>query len=204
VFKGTTEGFCTGLALSDLYQKEVPVDFGSLMNEYMDLLRQISTCNLVTIAMVEGVALGGGVGVAAACDVVIATPSSSFGLPEALWDILPACLLPYLIRRVGPQKANLMAMSAMQYSGHDAQTFGLVDVVSSAPAETLRTYLIRFSRISSETVQVLKSFSRKLWIVSDEVEKDAVLVVTQLLSSEKVKNNVLKYYVEGIAPWRKE
>jgi len=63
------------------------------------MLKSLSTCNKVVIAKVEGKVNAGGVGLVAASDIVVAHTQATFGLSEALFGLLPACVMPFLIRK---------------------------------------------------------------------------------------------------------
>ncbi|MDR7570901.1 MAG: enoyl-CoA hydratase-related protein, partial [Armatimonadota bacterium] len=64
------------------------------------LLESIAACPRPVVARVHGAALGGGVGLVAACDLAVAHPDASFGLPEVRLGLAPAMILPFLLRRV--------------------------------------------------------------------------------------------------------
>jgi enoyl-CoA hydratase/carnithine racemase len=82
-----------------------------------------------TVAWVDGQVLGGGVGIAAACDVVLATERSSFSLSEVLLGLAPAAIFPLLLERLPSQKARRMALSARAHDAREACALGLVDEV---------------------------------------------------------------------------
>ncbi len=81
------------------------------------------------VALVEGAAQGGGVGLAAACDVVVATTAATFALPEALFGLAPAMVLPVLFERMPPQRARLLALTPHARSAAEALALGLCDEV---------------------------------------------------------------------------
>ena len=79
----------------------------------------------------EGAARGGGVGLAAACDVVVASEDSSFALPELLFGLLPAVALPFLLDRISIQAIRLWALTGHSRSAAEAMADGLVDQIAS-------------------------------------------------------------------------
>ncbi len=88
------------------------------------------------VALVEGAAQGGGVGLAAACDVVVATTAATFALPEALFGLAPAMVLPILFERMTPQRARLLALTPHARTAAEALVLGLCDeVVAPMQAE---------------------------------------------------------------------
>src|SRR3546814_2371237 len=80
-----------------------------------------------SITNVGGKANAGGVGFAAACDIVLADPSAEFSLSELLFALIPACVLPFLIRRIGFQKAHYMTLTTRPVPVRQALEWGLVD-----------------------------------------------------------------------------
>ncbi len=70
-----------------------------------ELFRTLSTLPRPTIARVQGAAVGGGLGLAAACDIVVATPAASFAMPEVRLGIIPAVISPYVADAIGAGNA---------------------------------------------------------------------------------------------------
>ena len=84
-----------------------------------------------TVAYVHGAAYGGGVGLAACCDIVIATERASFCLSEAKLGIIPAVIGPFVIRAIGARQARRYALTAEVISARTAREIGLVHEVAS-------------------------------------------------------------------------
>jgi len=68
-------------------------------NGYYNLLKHIATCSKVVVAKVDGQVNAGGIGLVTASDIVISSQQATYGLSEALFGLLPACVMPFLIRR---------------------------------------------------------------------------------------------------------
>ncbi len=85
---------------------------------------------VITIALAEGDALGGGLEAALACDVIVAERQAKFGLPEILFNLFPGMgAYSYLSRRIGTVKAEEMIMSGAIYSAEEMHALGVVDVL---------------------------------------------------------------------------
>jgi isohexenylglutaconyl-CoA hydratase len=82
----------------------------------------------VTVAIVDGAAVGGGMGLVAAADVVFATPSARFRLSETSLGLPPAQIAPYLVSRLGERVARRLALTGARLDGAQAAAVGLVDV----------------------------------------------------------------------------
>ncbi|WP_306030761.1 enoyl-CoA hydratase [Stappia sp. MMSF_3263] len=94
-----------------------------------DALREAS---LPTIAMVRGFCLGGGFGLAAACDLRIADATARFGIPAARLGVgYPPSAIADVVRLVGPSRAKLLFFTARQFGASEAQGLGIVDTLAT-------------------------------------------------------------------------
>ncbi len=99
------------------------------------MLRMLSTLSKPTIARVQGAALGGGTGLAAACDMAVASADAVFSTSEVKFGIIPAVISPYVLRAIGPRQALRYFQSAERISAERALAIGLVHEV--APLDQL-------------------------------------------------------------------
>ena len=93
------------------------------------MLGKIDSCPKPTLARIQGAALGGGVGLACACDVAIAADNASFAVSEAKFGILPAVIGPYLTNAVGKRHARWLALTMTRIRAAEALSLGLVHQV---------------------------------------------------------------------------
>ncbi len=93
------------------------------------MLEQLVALPVPTIAVVAGVAMGGGCGLAAACDRVIAADDATFAMPEVTLGVAPAQIAPFVVRRAGARRARWLMLSAARLGAHAALDAGLADVV---------------------------------------------------------------------------
>jgi methylglutaconyl-CoA hydratase len=84
------------------------------------------------IGRIHGAALGGGSGLAAICDVVVATEDSLFGFTETTLGILPAMISPYVLRKIGLSAARELCLNGARFSAARAREIGLVHEVVTA------------------------------------------------------------------------
>jgi methylglutaconyl-CoA hydratase len=102
-----------------------------------ELMLGLDRLSKPTIAFVHGAAYGGGVGLAACCDIVIATERASFCLSEARLGIIPAVIGPFVIRAIGARRTRRYALTAEVIFARAAREIGLVHEAASegeAPA----------------------------------------------------------------------
>ena len=88
-----------------------------------------------TVALVQGAAFGGGVGLVACCDIAIASEAASFALSEVKLGIVPAVISPYVAAAIGQRAARRYMLTAERFSAERARALGLVHEV--VPAERL-------------------------------------------------------------------
>lgn len=134
ILAGGAETFCRGLDLEQIPVAGNVDSIAEAVDTYCRCLTQLRFSNKPTIALVGGAATGGGVGLVAACDLVIATESASFALPEVLFGFGPAMVLPLLLERVSLRTARLWALSAFKRTAQEALSEGLVDRVVTEAA----------------------------------------------------------------------
>lgn len=90
------------------------------------MLRTIDECEKPVVAAVQGAAIGGGVGLVAASDVVIAAEDAVFSLAEVKLGILPSVISPYVLRAIGQREARRWFLTGERFGAADARRIGLV------------------------------------------------------------------------------
>jgi isohexenylglutaconyl-CoA hydratase len=103
------------------------------------MLERVASLPVATIAVVNGSAMGGGCGLAAACDRVIAAEDATFAMPEVTLGVAPAQIAPFVVRRAGARRARWLMLAGARLKGPAARDAGLADVV--VPAAGLRNAL---------------------------------------------------------------
>ncbi|MBK9443687.1 MAG: enoyl-CoA hydratase/isomerase family protein [Comamonadaceae bacterium] len=101
---------------------------------FAGMLRRLASLSKPTIARVQGAALGGGTGLAAACDMAVASSDASFATSEVKFGIIPAVISPYVLRAIGPRHALRYFQSAEKISAERAMMLGLVSEVTAVGA----------------------------------------------------------------------
>lgn len=98
------------------------------------LFRTISLCATPTVARVHGAALGGGMGLAAACDMCVASTKAQFATSEVRFGIIPAAISPYVIRAIGERQAYRYFQTAERIGAARAREIGLAHEVAEPDA----------------------------------------------------------------------
>lgn len=91
-----------------------------------DMLARLATLTKPTIARVHGAALGGGMGLASACDICVASRRAVFATSEVKFGLTPATISPYVLRAIGPRQAHRYFLTAERIDATRAHALGLV------------------------------------------------------------------------------
>lgn len=107
------------------------------------MFETLNTLPIPLVGRVHGAALGGGVGLAAICDIVVAADDAIFGFTEARLGIVPAVISPYAVAKIGVSAARELFLTAARFSAARAKEVGLVHaVVPEADLDpTIDTYV---------------------------------------------------------------
>jgi len=133
---------------------------------YMALLKYFTSTDKIIITLLDGQVLAGGLGFAAVSDLVFSSEQTQFSISETPWGLLPASVMPFLIRRIGFQKAYYMSLTTQTIDANTAQKIGLVDELTDDFSSSLQRLYTRLQRIHSETISDLKKYFRRLWLES--------------------------------------
>jgi methylglutaconyl-CoA hydratase len=128
--------FCAG---ADLNWMKSMVEYGLDQNladsrAMSDMFRSLDELPMPLVARVQGAALGGGAGLVAVADVVVASTEAMFGFTEVRVGIMPSVVSPYVIRRLGAGRAGALFVTGMRFDARHALEIGLADAVE-APEE---------------------------------------------------------------------
>lgn len=147
VLRGANGTFCAGGDVAEMrgaLQSEDDDDrrdpLVELNRGFGRLLERLDTLPCAVVAAVEGVALGGGLGLACAADLVLCTDEAVLGMPEVRLGLVPAQIAPFVVRRVGVARARALAVGGRTIHGAEALRLGLVDE-SHASTDALETAL---------------------------------------------------------------
>lgn len=141
ILKGEGKSFCSGADLNWMRD----VSKYSYEQNYAESYR-LSECFYAiysspkpTIAVVHGAAIGGANGLLAACDIAVCDNETVFSLSEVKIGIVPACISPYVIKRVGEYGARELMLTGRRITGQEAESYRLVN--KSLPADQVQSYL---------------------------------------------------------------
>jgi len=199
---GGTGEFCRGLDLASVLDRPRGEPAG-MLRAFAALLENLTSAPVPIVAVVDGPALGGGTGLAAVADLVVATPRARFALPEVLFGLIPAVVFPYVARRVGLARARAMALSGAALDAREALGIGLVDQVADDWQDAVLRETRRWSRLSPRARAMFRALLARSWPVSGKYVSDAVAVFSTLLEEGDAPSRIQRY-LAGAAPWSGE
>lgn len=132
VLSGANENFCAG---GDIEWMKCAAEASPQENErdalaLGDMFSTLDRLSKPTVALVQGAAFGGGVGLLACCDISLAAKSAKFSLSEVRLGLIPAVVGPYVLRAIGPRAMRALALSAEIVGADCASQIGLVHEVA--------------------------------------------------------------------------
>lgn len=137
ILRGAGKSFSAG---ADLEWMKAAADYSRQENEddafaLAEMLRKLYELPQMTLALVQGAAMGGGAGLVAACDVVVAMKSSTFRFSEVRLGLTPATISPYVIRAIGPRWAKALFVTGESFDAAYAEKMGLIQYTVADEAE---------------------------------------------------------------------
>lgn len=128
VLAGNGKAFCAGADIAWM-AKAIAYSRQENLSDAEDLARmleRLDTLPVPVIGRIQGAALGGGVGLAAICDTVVAADTAVFALTEVKLGILPAVVAPYVLRKIGISAARELFLTGARFDAARARQIGLV------------------------------------------------------------------------------
>ncbi len=195
--------FCLGMDLEAFLANSDETAFEKEIKAYAGLLAALNDCSKTTIAVVEGAAKAGGVGLVAACDIVVAAEDAEFELSEAYLGLIPANVMPYLLsRRISYKRAAYLVQTAAPLSARDAKELGLVEEVHQP--EGLETAVKkmgrRLMRISPRATEQYKTFAADILELPIKARGSRAIDELLKIASEPGLRDGVRTFVEGETP----
>ena len=152
-----------------------------------DMFRTIDNCPKPVVGRVHGAALGGGAGLAAVCDIAIATDDAIFGFTEVKLGIIPAVISPFVVAKIGASHARALFLTGERFDAQHAKAIGLVhEVVSANEVDAaVDRRLAEFHSAAPTAVSAAKLLLRR---VLDHSYEDSRSITTQAIARQRVSS----------------
>ncbi len=152
-----------------------------------DMFRTIDNCPKPVVGRVHGAALGGGAGLAAVCDIAIATDDAILGFTEVKLGIIPAVISPFVVAKIGASHARALFLTGERFDAQHAKAIGLVhEVVSANEVDAaVDRRLAEFHSAAPTAVSAAKLLLRR---VLDHSYEDSRSITTQAIARQRVSS----------------
>ncbi|MDG1545599.1 MAG: hypothetical protein BEU00_01245 [Marine Group III euryarchaeote CG-Epi3] len=191
IIRGAGSVFCSGADINTWNPEEL-----------QELLFSLSDCPIPTVAYVHGICFGGGMGLASACDFVVAEKGSKFGFPEVKIGMIPAVISPYVSRKISIGRMRELFITGENFGIQQAYDFGFLYSLEA----DLENLVHRIKR----GAPLAQSFTKKL--LSDEVDRDYIderdshlaELITQIREGSECQEGIAAFMQKRFPSWRKE
>ncbi|AOE50009.1 enoyl-CoA hydratase/isomerase family protein [Kangiella sediminilitoris] len=169
------------------------------------LMHTIYTLKKPTVAVVQGAAFGGGVGLVACCDIVIASERASFCLSEVKLGLIPAVISPYVVKAIGERQAQRYFLSAERFKAPQAKEFGLVhevvkeDELHSKADEMITGLLANGPQAVRAAKDLIKAVAGKA--IDQNVLDETAKRIADIRASEQGKEGLNAFLEKRPADW---
>lgn len=203
VIRGADGAFAAGTDIQQFQSFQAAADGIGYERFIGRVLETVLAVRVPIVGVVEGPAVGGGLLLAACCDVLVAADDARFGIPIArtLGNIIAPAGLRRLRERLGPARTMSMLMTAELLDAHAAAAAGFVHtVVPAAELEaTARRLVERMAGGAPLTLAGVKEIDRRLSAVDDDFAED---VLAEVYGSEDFREGVAAFLAHRKPQWR--
>ena len=187
VLAGSGRAFCAGADL-DWMARAVAYTREENRRDAEDLARMLETLDTLPVPLVgrvHGAALGGGAGLVAVCDIVVAADDAAFGFTEVKLGIIPAVISPYVVHKIGPSAARELFLTGARFSAKRARRIGLVHAVvpSTELDEAVEAYVDELLTGSPDAITAAKALLRE---ISGSRSADVMGLTTTRIAEQRV------------------
>ena len=171
------------------------------------LMKTLHRIDKPTIARVQGSAFGGGVGLIACCDIVVASESARFALTEVKLGLIPAVISPYVSRAMGERHARRYMLTGERFSAEEAYRLGLVhDAVPDAVLEERIQLLIAMLLENGPgAMAAVKSLMNRVagGTIDDAMIEDSAVRIAEIRATREGKEGVSAFLEKRKPRWSK-
>lgn len=174
------------------------------------LAKLMQTLNFLpkpTVAAVQGAALGGGVGLVAACDIAIATADAVFALSEVRLGLIPAVIGPYVIAAIGERAARRYFLSGERFDAKEAERLGLVHAVVArgqlgAAVQAQTDHLLAGGpQALAAAKKLIQRVSRRP--IDAAMAKETAARIAAVRAGSEAKEGIAAFFAKHKPAWRK-
>ncbi|MCL1962279.1 MAG: enoyl-CoA hydratase-related protein [Desulfovibrionaceae bacterium] len=175
--------------------------------EFGHFMRRLAALPVPVIAAVEGAAMGGGMGLACAADIVLAVSDAKFALSETSLGIIPAQIAPFVVARLGQRVTRRLGLSGERIQGETALRLGMADELaadSRALDELLARWLTRISACAPHANRALKPLLQRCGHEDEGALLDDAARQFAACMRDEGAEGIAAFREKRAAAWRRE
>jgi methylglutaconyl-CoA hydratase len=208
ILAGRGSVFCAGADLNWM-KRMAAYSAEQNKNDAMGLATMLKTLKEVskpTIARVHGAAFAGGMGLAAACDLVVAEPAAEFCLSEVRIGLIPSTISPYVIQALGIQAAKRYMLTAERLSAKEAHRLGFVQelceegMIDTSIAQISKSLIAAGPMALAQTKALMKSVVNRP--LDDELISQTAGLIAQVRASPEGREGMASFLEKRLPAWR--
>ncbi len=206
--RGNGEHFCAGADINWMKQ----ISAGSYEQNYddaqyiADLMYTLYNFPKPTVAIVHGAAMGGGLGVIAACDIAIASDNAAFAFSEVKIGIAPSTISPYIVAAIGERAAHYYFLTGEKFNATTAQQIGLIhqvvinDELTDAAKKITDTLCNNSPHAMKEIKQLLRGIAKEK--ISEALSQKTAEHLANMRVSPQAKEGLLAFNEKRAPVWK--
>ncbi|MCB9422195.1 MAG: enoyl-CoA hydratase/isomerase family protein [Ardenticatenaceae bacterium] len=207
VLTGNGRSFCAG---ADLNYMRAAADFDFEANAadgkaIFDLVQAVNECPKPVIGRVNGAAIGGGVGLVSACDIVVAVKRATFALSEVRLGIVPAVISPFVLAKIGMGNGRELFLTGERFDAYKAQQIGLVqhvaaeDDLDTAVAERIQQLLQAAPGAQAAAKELIRTVAHR---PPSDVRDFTANLIAQRRASDEGREGMSAFLEKREPDWR--
>ncbi len=207
VLAASGRAFCAGADI-EWMQRAAANAFDANLDDarrFAAMMAAVDRCPKPVVAKVQGVAYGGGVGLACAADIVVASQRARFCVSEARFGILPSVIGPYLINAVGLRQARRLALSCTIIDAHEAAALGLVHrcVEESGLDEAVERCVAELLQAGPQAQREIKALFAELGVgpIDEGVRELTAQTISRVRTGKEARAGFEAFVAKGRPPW---
>jgi methylglutaconyl-CoA hydratase len=205
---GRGRSFCAGADL-EWMQRQAHARYTENVEDarkLAGLMRTLAQLPKPTVARVHGAALGGGLGLVAACDIAVASRDATFGTTEARLGLTPSTISPYVIAAIGERACRRYFQTAERFDADEALRLGLIHVVTEPAAldprvAALLTALREAGPQAQSTSKRLIASLRGRNPVNDQVLEETAVSIATVRSGSEAQEGIAAFFAKRKPRW---
>lgn len=205
LLSGEGASFCAG---ADIGWMKASKDYSIQENredarQLSQLLQTLESMPMPVVAKVRGVAYGGGAGLLACCDMVLAGQSSRFAFSEVRLGLVPAMISPYVLAAIGGRQARRYFLSGEQFGANIACRIGLVHEVCKDEEldEKCSKLLDNICANGPEAVQACKQMLRKQAMADRTQTENLVALISRIRTGDEAQEGLSAFLEKRKPDW---